>query len=245
MDENLQEFTNPELYDAENKWGADDQFYLELAQQIGGPILDVACGTGRLTRAIAETGLNITGLDIMPTMLTQARKLARHLDIEWVQADCRTMELDRRFRLLLMTSHAFQCLLTDQDQRDFLERAYHNLDSGGVLAFETRNLTGRTYNRSSEKKYAYTFADTQGQWIDVAIASKFDPTTMIDHLQLIRTHRETGKTVYSKIRLRYTELADLNHLLKNQGFTILEQYGDWSKAPFGSSSPEIITVCCK
>jgi ubiquinone/menaquinone biosynthesis C-methylase UbiE len=53
MDPNLQEFTNPVLYDAENRWAADDDFYLALTQQVGGPVLDVACGTGQLARAIA------------------------------------------------------------------------------------------------------------------------------------------------------------------------------------------------
>jgi 1,6-anhydro-N-acetylmuramate kinase len=48
MDPNLQEFTNPALYDAENRWGAADDFYLALTRQVGGPVLDVACGTGRL-----------------------------------------------------------------------------------------------------------------------------------------------------------------------------------------------------
>jgi 2-polyprenyl-3-methyl-5-hydroxy-6-metoxy-1,4-benzoquinol methylase len=72
MDPNLQEFTNPALYDAENQWDADDAFYLALAQRVGGPVLDVACGTGRLARAMAQRGLQATGLDIMPVMLEWA-----------------------------------------------------------------------------------------------------------------------------------------------------------------------------
>src|ERR1051326_443904 len=89
MDDNLQEFSNPDLYDAENRWSADDEFYLNLALQIGGPILDVACGTGRLTRAIAEKNINVTGIDIMSGMLARARLLSEKLNIEWIQADCR------------------------------------------------------------------------------------------------------------------------------------------------------------
>ena len=73
MDPNLQEFTKPALYDAENQWDADDDFYLALAQRVGGPVLDVACGTGRLARAMAQSGLQVTGMDIMPVMLEWAR----------------------------------------------------------------------------------------------------------------------------------------------------------------------------
>ena len=76
MDPNLQEFTNPVLYDAENHWSTDDDFYLVLTQQVGGPVLDVACGTGRLARAIAQAGLQVTGMDIMPAMLERARALS-------------------------------------------------------------------------------------------------------------------------------------------------------------------------
>jgi 2-polyprenyl-3-methyl-5-hydroxy-6-metoxy-1,4-benzoquinol methylase len=89
-DDDISKYTNAEEYDLENVWAADDDFYLELAQEIGGPVLDVGCGTGRLTRAFAAAGLDVTGLDLSPQMLARARSLSDGLDIEWIQGDVRS-----------------------------------------------------------------------------------------------------------------------------------------------------------
>lgn len=242
MDPNLQEFTNPVLYDAENRWSADDDFYLALTQQVGGPVLDVACGTGQLTRAIAETGLHVTGMDIMPAMLARARALSQQ-PIAWVQADCRTFHLVQHFRCVLMTGHAFQNLLTDADQDAFLSRAFAHLTVGGTLAFDTRNLQGRTYSTTSDSTLWRSFQDPTGRWIDVWVASQFDSDTMIDHVQLMRTIRATGETRPSQITLRYIGIEALNQRLAAHGLTVVAQYGDWSKTPCEISSPEIITIC--
>ena len=74
MDNTLDEYDDPVMYDIENRWAADDDFYLEIAQQVGGPVLDVACGTGRLTRAIAEAGIEVVGTDLSLPMLNHARQ---------------------------------------------------------------------------------------------------------------------------------------------------------------------------
>ena len=243
MDTNLQEFANPALYDAENCWGASDDFYLDLAQQAGGPVLDVACGTGRLTRAIALAGLAVIGIDIMPDMLDRARVLSPQPTIPWIQADCRTFTLAQQFRCMLMTGHAFQNLLTDADQDAFLARAFAHLTVGGILAFETRNLQGRTYGTTSDSRLWRSFQDPAGQWIDVWVASRFDPQTMVDHVQLVRKVRATGETWPSQIALRYIDREALNQRLVAHGFTVVAQYGDWSKAPYTPSSSEIITIC--
>jgi SAM-dependent methyltransferase len=243
MDPNLQEFVNPALYDAENRWGADDDFYLALTQEVGGPVLDVACGTGRLARAIAQAGLHVTGMDIMPAMLERARVLAQQLPIIWVQADCRTFTLAQRFRCVLMTGHAFQNLLTDADQHAFLARASAHIAVGGTLAFETRNLHGKTYGHTSDSTLWRSFQDQSGRWIDVWVASRFDAPTMIDHVQLVRKVRETGETWPSQIALRYIGVEELNRRWAAHGFTVVAQYGDWSKTPRVFSSPEIITIC--
>ncbi len=243
MEDNLQEFTHPELYDAENGWDADDDFYLQLAKQLGGPVLDVACGTGRLTRAIAEAGLSVTGIDVMEPMLERARQLSAHLKISWVHADCRTLTLSQRFKLAIMSGHAFQNLLSDTDQRMFLERIYDHLEPGGVLAFETRNVESRDYGSSSEPTVWRSFQDPIGRWIDVSTASAFHTQSMIDYVDITRTVRGTGEQWPSKIALRYIAVEELRDLLEQHGFTIIEQYGNWSKMPISSSMPEIITIC--
>lgn len=93
----VSEYSNPEEYDAENAWDIADDFYLELATEIGGPVLDAGCGTGRLTRAIAAAGLDVTGFDLSAEMLGWARKQSQGIDIEWIQGDVRTMQLGRKF----------------------------------------------------------------------------------------------------------------------------------------------------
>lgn len=142
-----------------------------------------------------------------------------------------------------MSGHAFQNLLSDTDQRMFLEGMYHHLEPGGILAFETRNLEGRNYGSSSEPTLWRSFQDPMGRWIDVSTASAFHAQSMIDYVDITRTVRETGEQWPSKIALRYMTVEALNHLLGQHGFTILEQYGNWSKLPVSSSMPEIITVC--
>jgi SAM-dependent methyltransferase len=242
MDPNLQEFTNPALYDAENQWDADDDFYLALAQRVGGPVLDVACGTGRLARAMAQSGLQVTGMDIMPVMLEWARVQSQQLPVTWVEADCRDFRLTQRFRCVLMTGHAFQNLLTDADQHAFLAQVFEHLAVGGTFAFETRNLCGKNYGNTSDYTLWRSFQDQRGQWIDVWVASRFDVQTMIDHVQLMRQVRQTGENHPSKIALRYIAIEELNRRLAEHGFTIVAQYGDWGHAPYLPSSSEIITV---
>src|SRR5215216_573078 len=88
---NLAEYTLPELYDLENPdFEPDGSFYLALAQQCRGAVLDLGCGTGRITIPLARQGMSITGLDVVPEMLAYAQSKAAELPITWVLADVRT-----------------------------------------------------------------------------------------------------------------------------------------------------------
>lgn len=241
--EGLPEYRDAQSYDAQNKWAADDDFYLDLAREIGGPVLDVGCGTGRLTRAIAEAGLDVTGLDITPEMLARARDLSEGLNVEWIHGDARTMQLDRRFRLILMTSHGFQHLLTDQDIGDFLDRAREHLLDDGYLAFETRNYAANNFSSSEEPEEWMSYQGPQGRWIDELLGGQYDPSTGIEHLTFVQVYRDTGERVTSTTNLRYVPVQCLNELLREHGFEVAAQYGNWDKTPFAEDQREIISIC--
>ncbi|MCB0081153.1 MAG: methyltransferase domain-containing protein [Caldilineaceae bacterium] len=240
--DNLTEYDNPAWYDAENNWAPDDDYYLTLAKRIGGPVLDVACGTGRLTRAIAGAGIAITGIDLMAPMLARARALSNNLPISWIQADCRTMQLAQRFRLALMTGHAFQHLITNEEQEALLTTLHQHLDEGGRFAFEIRNPMDCDWMDTDWEKWR-TFTDEDGLTVEVWTKSTYDQHQLLEYIEFQRKVLETGVVHEAESLLRYTDVEQLNTRLNKCGFTVVEQYGNWMRHPLIYDSPEIITVC--
>jgi SAM-dependent methyltransferase len=136
---NLEEFADPHTYDIEANNDTGIAFYTALAQETGGPVLEVACGTGRVSIPIARLGFAVTGLDIVPGMLELARSKSAGLSTRWVEGDARAFDLGEQFQLIFVTGNAFQAFLTRADQEALLERVRAHLHHEGLFAFETRN----------------------------------------------------------------------------------------------------------
>src|SRR5262245_8956618 len=90
----------------------DAGFYLELAREIGGPVLERGCGTGRTLLPIARAGIACVGVDGSPTMLAELRRKAPPPNLTLVEGRMEALELgDRRFRLCTCPFRAFSHLL--------------------------------------------------------------------------------------------------------------------------------------
>jgi SAM-dependent methyltransferase len=145
---------NAEAYDADLGRSADAMddvpFYVDLARQAAGrgeAVLELACGTGRVTIPIAQAGVEVTGLDNAPAMLDVARRkaAAAGVDVRWVLGDMRTFRLGQRFGLVIIPFRSFLHLLTDADQQACLQHVYEHLLPGGrfALNFFVQKLAGR------------------------------------------------------------------------------------------------------
>ena len=118
----------------------DVAFYERLAREAGGPVLELACGTGRIALPLAERGLDITGVDASDGMLAIAERksaavpAAARQRLTLVAQDMSELALDRRFGSIFVAFRSFQHLLTVDLQRRALAAMQRHLAAEGRLA---------------------------------------------------------------------------------------------------------------
>lgn len=244
----LGEFFDPVNYDLEV--GGDHpshQFYADLAKQVGGNVLEVACGTGLVTIPLAQQGIPITGLDIVPAMLAHAKLKSERLGlpVRWFEGDARNFDLGEKFDFIYITGNAFQAFLNNSDQQALLQNIRERLAKDGVFAFETRNPDWKELTTNLNEEEWMTYTNDKGYQVRIMETREYDHAAQVLTYHLFRRWQEGGKEKerVTRIAIRYTFPQELKALLEHHGFRILEQFGDWDKSPFGRESPSIISVC--
>jgi ubiquinone/menaquinone biosynthesis C-methylase UbiE len=114
----------------------DVEFYMAQARRTGGPVLDLACGTGRVAFPLARAGFDVTGIDRAPGMIAIAREKQRTAGLKnmrFMRGNMSTFALTQRFGLVVIAYRALQHLLTAKEQRACLERARRHLRRRGRL----------------------------------------------------------------------------------------------------------------
>lgn len=244
----LGEFVDPANYDLEV--GGDHpshHFYANLAKQVGGTVLEVACGTGLVAIPLAQQGILVTGMDIVPAMLAHARNKseALGLSIRWFQGDARNFDLGEQFNFIYMTGNAFQAFLNNADQWDLLQNIRKHLTTDGIFAFETRNPNWDDCSTDLNETDWMTYTNDKGFTVRITETREYDHVAQVLVYNLYRRWKEDGveKERVTHIAIRYTFPQELNALLERSGFQIVNQYGNWDKSPLTTDSPSIISVC--
>lgn len=247
---NLADYVDPELYDLENDRAQPaEPFYLALAQQLGGPVLELGCGTGRYTIPLAERGIAITGLDLVPEMMARAKAKAGQLPITWVQADARAFQLMRKFHLIFESGQMFQHLLQRTDQEQMLRCVHQHLADEGRFVVTTRVPTPELLTNTSETEQSwYSYTTPAGVEVRVSGTDHYDPVRQVKTETAYRRWRDANGQEVVKVAplsLRYTTLMEMEQLLHDADFELLQRYSGWDSAQFTSQSTTLICLCRK
>lgn len=217
----------------------DFRFYLPLIMAAPA-VLDVGCGTGALlhwARASGHAG-RLVGLDPARAMLQVART---RTDIEWILGDLTSTDWRGEFDLVVMTGHAFQVLVTDDEIRTALKAIHTALTPGGVFAFETRNPLVREWERWTPD-HGVDFIDRDGTV--VRFETEVETPVIGDVVRFTNSYRRADwqQAERSHSTLRFLDAEALASFVTVAGFVIEAQYGDWDRSPLVASSREIITI---
>ena len=252
--------TNPSIplyrdgrhYDALNSFlVADIPFYVEEARRSGGPVLELACGTGRLAIPIAQSGVDIVGLDISPSMLAHARTKAEAagVKIEFVEGDCRDFDLGRKFALIFMAFNSLQHLHDYASQAALFACVRKHLAEGGRFIFDVFNPRMGFLARSREERWPEReYADPGGNGtIVLEHTMRYDDAAQVNHIKWYFSRRGANGTErdfrVEDLRMRCFFPQELDLLVRSQGFEIEHKYGNFERKPFASGDPKQVVEC--
>jgi len=217
-------------------------------QKFGGPVLELGCGTGRFTIPIAEKGVDITGVDIVPGMLMRAREKAGDLPVQWVEADGRQFHLAQQFNFIFESGSMFQHLLTREDAEAMLACVREHLTADGRFLIHATFTKANMMRSSTEEEDWFSYDAADGRHIRVSGTDYYDAVHQIRHETAVRRwQNENGETVarIAPLALRQYFPQELDTLLHYNGFTIVERYGDWDFSPLTNESNMIFYICKK
>ncbi len=237
----------------------DVAFFVEMARDSGGPVLEVGCGTGRVLIPTAQAGASITGLDASPAMLKVCREsLAREPDdvrkrVTLVQGDMRDFQLDARFALITLPFRPFQHLLEVREQVACLTCLHLHLEKGGRIVLDLFNpmlerLTNENYPTEFQVEPAATLADGSEMVRSTRTLSRILARQCMNvEFQYDFTYADGRKEQYVEpASLRYFFRYEVEHLLARCGFEVEHLYADYKRKPFGEIYPgELLFVAKK
>jgi len=228
------------LYDRDNPRRADTEFYLGLASRLEAKrIVDLGCGTGLLTRALALPGRHVIGVDPAGEMLAWARRQPGAERVEWIEGDAAAIGA-READLTVMTGNVAQVFLDDSEWARVLGHLRAALRPGGTLAFESRNPDKReweAWNRETTFEVVDTPAGPMETWLEVVGASGG-----LVHFVGHNLFLDTGEHLVVDSTLRFRSLSELSESLSRAGFDIQAVHGDWRHGPVTPDSNVLLFV---
>jgi SAM-dependent methyltransferase len=233
-------FDDGELYDVVCHgltYGVD--FYVDVARQAKGPVLDIACGTGRILLPCLQAGADVDGLDLFEPMLATLRKkaAAQQMSPQLYRGDMSDFRLPRRYALIMITFNAFIHNETQEAQIRCLQRCREHLLPEGVLVFDTffpsLQIVGVPENTrflEGEIRHPET-----GQQVRLYDTRSFDRVEQIQRsindIEVLDADGNVQKVHRSEFHTRYVYKQEMALLLRVAGFARWEICGGFDRRP--------------
>ncbi len=234
-----------EFYDLIYSDSLDLEFYLQEAKNARGPVLEVACGTGRILLRLAKEGIDVTGLDISQGMLAILEKKAKEAGIRAKThvADMASFRLQRQFSLIIVPYRSFLHLRSDEQRKKALGTFYEHLMPGGRLILHTYNpseqekaLQGGYHNYEREE-----VTDPAGRKRALHWYLQYEPRGRVGHYKIIMK-ADGEKDREFLMDIAFVGEKDMEALLKGAGYRNIKRYCGFSYSPYNESCKEVVWI---
>jgi SAM-dependent methyltransferase len=234
-------YTDPERYDLICASFGGEEFFRAAARRLGGPVLELDVGTGRILGGIARGGVKCVGVDLSPEMVRFAA--VRHPSAKFLQGDMRGFAIPERFRLIFVANNTMQHLRHDHDWRDALICMRDHLGPGGRILLSLVNPRAEILRDIAAPREVLRYDDPQGRGeIVVTKTFAFEPATRIGVSTWV--HRQESGAVFltHAWRLFFPDATEVERRVASAGLKVVERWGDHAEAAFDPMKSDLQVV---
>ena len=239
---NVNIYSMPAVWDAISAQFGGEEYFVDIARKLGGPVLEIGSGTGRMVEAISNHGIKCTGLDLAPEMVRFAsRKIP---NATFIEADMRNFDLGMRFKFIFSANNTMQYLHASDDFLSALRAMRTHLQPDGRFVFSIINPRRERIAPLDKPVKAMSFKDPASQReVIIWETFSFEPETKIGVTRW--EHHDQGRPILAyEFPLIFRDHNEVSELCELGGFDLEKIEGDHEGTTFspGQSRNMVFTL---
>ena len=230
------------LYDDIHWWKKNDMAFWEKVISENNPksVLELACGTGRLTNLFIRENIHYTGIDIVSDFIQTANAKIKHHPhtATFIKGDIKKFDLNKKFDLIFIAFNSFLHLLTNNDIINCLSQVKNHMhkDSHFIIDIFIPNPLF-LYKPKNYKSLVLEFIDSNAnKRVYVNEINNYDPETDINKITWFFSTKDKTDYDTRSFSMRMLFPSTINQILIEQGFKICNQWGDYDKSQLSEDS---------
>jgi SAM-dependent methyltransferase len=201
----------------------------------GGPVLELAIGTGRIALPLAGRGVDVHGIDISEQMVAKLRAKPGGAKIPVTMGDFADVPVEGDYALIYVVFNTLFALLSQDDQLRCFRNAAAHLRPGGVFVIEAFVPDVTLFDRG--QRVAAEHVDTDAVRLGV---SSHDPVAQ--HVTSVHVEIERGEVRMLPVQVRYAWPSELDLMARLAGLRLRQRWGGWREEPFTAASGQHVSV---
>jgi len=235
------------MYDLEMANFTEDLQYYANLLAADSTVLELGCGTGRLSRLLAGEGHRVTGIDLSDEMLTEARKRASN-NTSYIQMDMRELALGEKFDTVIIPYNTLNLLLDEEDILRTLRGCWNHLRADGQLMLQLYLHIAADDDTDGTSFQFQMFDRPEGGKIIKEIIKSFDEDAAV--LEMTERYKIRPMTA-GQANINYSHTLKLNccnqeqwlQFLDSAGFQVLSSSNSYSAT--STTAPSMLLLHCR
>lgn len=226
-----------DIYDF-NDFDYDIPFFLKETEGYNGEILELMCGTGRISIPLLDSGRKMTCVDYSIGMLDSfERKIKdKNFIVDIVKMDVTNLNLKKKFGLILLPSHSISEILSTELQYKALKSIWLHLDRKGVFILTLHNPKVRLKSTDGVIRVIGVFPMNQGGKMIFSAMNQYNQTDkIVSGFQFYEIYDSSNVMIekrFLEINFKLISDSELRSMIKDLGLEIIDKYGDYSYGRF-------------